>query len=432
LYGQFQYLPHTRDRLIGQLISPEQTAADQASTLRWLARYQPWLPPYDLTGAAKMTGVEVPGLKMSAPNLSRIDFRKVGFPDANLPAASFSGSGFSFDGTSSDKNDFKGADLRRAQFRSARIAFTSFEGAILYRVVFDRAIMCDVDFSGASLRSASFWAVTLNDRTRASLKTTAWWLAVGWPWPEIVQLVQPHQNFALEAKLSKEEEARNVLLRQSPGFKEDYDVATAPLASAAPGSLERAVALNNVAWTLAIWGVDVTGPKTVGDPCAAEGIPGNGIQAAEQAVCIARKWKGEGEKKGAYAGLRSNLRDTLAYILMQRGEVSDALQVFDDIASDNPNYFGNSESTDFRYALALYKAAKNRPDEAEAQAAALAKFKSAVTDRQYHPSHEIHTLRDYIFSVPDFLPVLRESAASLWPGVRNQVDCPASNAAGVK
>jgi hypothetical protein len=422
-YWQFQYLPQTRDRLISELVydvsaATEKTAASQARTLRWLSRYQPWLPPYDLTGAAKIVDVTLPRLNMSAPNFSRVNFSNVGFPDANLPAASFSGSEFSFDGTDGDRTDFKGADLRRAQFRNAKIRFTSLEGTVLYRVVFDRAIMCDVDFSGASLRSASFWAVTLNDKTRASLKTTAWWLAVGWPWPEIIQLVRPHENFTLGR--SKDDEAQDDVLRQSPGFKEDYRVATEPLMHTPAGSLARAVALNNMAWTLAIWGIDLVGPKS-SNPCAAEGVPANGLQAAEQAVCIARKWNGEGEQKGLYTGLLSNLRDTLAYIQMQRGEVAEALQTFQDISADDSTFLESSESSEFRYALALYKDGKDT-------AAALSKFKTAVTDRHYHPSHEIHTLRDYIFSVPDFPPVLRDSAASLWPTLLHQVDCPAPKA----
>jgi hypothetical protein len=188
-----------------------------------------------------------------------------------------------------------------------------------------------------------------------------------------------------------------------------------------------------MAWTLAIWGVDIAGPKSQ-DPCAATGVPANGLQAAEQAVCILTKLNSEGDKKGSYKDLLSNLRDTLAYIQMQRGEMDAALQTFQQMGKDDPAALENSESTQFRYAIAQYTVAGNDQD----KAAAIQRFTAAVKDNLYQPSHEVQTLRDYIFPVQEFVDVLKASANRLWPVVHNQPEgqnqtgCPAAKSAGAK
>ena len=54
------------------------------------------------------------------------------------------------------------------------------------------------DFSGANLRSASFWATKIDSKTRQSLRTTApWWLALGWDWDKI-KLLAPSVDEAIE------------------------------------------------------------------------------------------------------------------------------------------------------------------------------------------------------------------------------------------
>lgn len=433
-YWQFYYLPAARDQAIRELkVKETATPARQAATLRWLSNRQNWMPPYDFSGAVNIKHVRLPGVKMWAANFSRVNFDDVEFPGANLNAVSFSGSEFSFDGNGG-RSDFRDAVLWRALFRNARIASTSFAGADLYRAIFDRAILCDVDFAGASLRSASFWAVTMDEKTEEHLKNVAWWQAVGWPWKEILKLAVPHQKNADAAVVNQEDEARNARLKQSRGFQEDMREPKENLMRAAPGSLDRVLALNDMAWTLAIWGVDIAGPKSPSDPCAATGIPANGLQAAEQAVCIATKLNGDGDKKGSYKDLLSNLRDTLAYIQMQRGEMDPALQTFQQMGKDDPAALEGSESTQFRYAIAQYTVAGNDQD----KAAAIQRFTTAVKDNLYQPSHEVQTLRDYIFPVKEFVDVLHASADRLWPevhnqsGVHNQTGCPAVKAAGAK
>ena len=159
--------------------------------------------------------------------------------------------------------------------------------------------MCDVDFSGANLRNASFWAVKLDDKTKDNLKNTAWWLAVGWPWSEIEKLAPPHQNTADRSKEIKDEKARIDRLKASSGFQDDIGRSKGKFERSSAGTLERALALNDLAWTDAVWGLDITGPKekSSADPCAADNIPATAHDAAEQAVCIVGKLNSEGDKK---------------------------------------------------------------------------------------------------------------------------------------
>ena len=220
--------------------------------------------------------------------------------------------------------------------------------------------------------------------------------------------------------MREEDKALNDRLKRSRGFEEDIGIPTESLKQATPGSLDRVLALNDMTWTLAIWGVDVTGPKSPSDPCAATGVPVNGLQAAEQAVCIAKKLN----EKGAYNDLLANLRDTLAF-QMQRGEMSEALQTFEEMARDDPGFLENSKSSQFRYAIAQHAGGRDKT-------AAIQKFTTAVNDKLYQPSHELQALRDYIFPVKELVDVLRASANKLWPEVYNQTECPAAKSAGAK
>jgi Pentapeptide repeats (8 copies) len=395
---------------------------DVISTLRKLDLVQPLSPPYDLSGLPKLTNINLPRLRLYAPNFAGVEFSKIGLRGANLPVATFSAANFSFDDSGGD-NDFSGAELRQAQFRTARIAFTSFAGADLYRAIFDRSILCDVDFSGANLRNASFWAVTLNDKTKDNLKNTAWWLAVGWPWSEIEKLAPPHQNTADRSKEINDEKVRIDRLKASPGFLDDIGSSKETLAHSSAGTLDRALALNDMAWTDAVWGIDITVPKekSSADPCAGDGVPATAHIAAEQAVCIVDKLNSEGDKKGTQTELLSSLRDTWAYVQMQSDEMTGAVKTFEEIVRDDPNFLDSGE-TSFRYAIALYAAGGDKT-------AAIQKFTAAINDKRYQPTHELQTLRDYIFTVSEFVDVLRTSANKLWPPVPNQTACPVRKSA---
>jgi hypothetical protein len=417
-----EYLLQKYDHFLAKIQTSGTVNNDEVvSALRTLDFIQPLRAPYDLSGLPKLANINLPRLKLYAPNFAGVEFSHIGLPGANLPVATFSGSDFSFDG--GGDNDFSGAELRQAQFRNARIAFTSFVGADLYRAVFDRSRLCEVDFSEANLRNASFWAVKLDEKTKENLRNSAWWLAVGWPWSEIEMLAPPHQDTSDQSKEMRAEKVRVDRLKATTGFQDDIRRPKEILARSPAGTLERALALNDLAWTDAVWGLDITGPKEKSstDPCAAADIPATAHDAAEQAVCIAGKLNSEGDKKGSQTELLSSLRDTWAYVQMQSNEMPGAVNTFEEIARDDPNALKSGE-TPFRYAIALYAAGRDK-------AAAIQKFKSAIEDKRYQPTHELQTLRDYIFTVREFVDVLKTSANTLWPPVPNDTPCPVRKSA---
>src|SRR5262249_48719485 len=175
------------DALRNSYESEIKSETSQAHGLHRWDQLQAYLPPLDASGKRNVTNIFLPGIRLNSPNFSDVSFTNVSFARGRLPGALFPDARFLVAG-SVRPNDFSEADLRSAQFRGARIEATSFFGANLYRAVFDRATLCDVDFSEASLRLASFWSVSLDDKTRETLGNTAWWQAVGWRWSTIQEL----------------------------------------------------------------------------------------------------------------------------------------------------------------------------------------------------------------------------------------------------
>jgi hypothetical protein len=271
--------------------------------------------------------------------------------------------------------------------------------------------------------------VTLNDATKDTLKKTAWWQAQGWPWSEIEKLAPPHQS---AANASEDERLRSSL-KNSTGFRDDIKRPKEAFQRSSAGTLERALALNDFAWTEAVWGVDIakvnngnTRPTETAppDPCLASELPDDAQQAAQQAVCIVDKLNRDGDNKGKYTSLLSNLRDTLAYVLLQNNEIPQALEIYGDIGHDDAKSLEDAEIS-FKYAIAQYAGGQDKPT-------AIATFKAAVETGRYQPTHELQTLKDLIFPVKEFVDVLRASSNKMWPTVPNQTACPAHKPAASK
>lgn len=399
-------------RLIGGKTGP-------AFDLRLLAWSQPVAQPYDLSGT-DFAHFDLSGLRLHAPNFAGAKFRNVNLPKANLPAASFSESTFRFDGPEG-RNDFSESDLVRNQFRNADVAFTSFQGSDLYRAVFDRAILCDIDFNGANLRSASFWATQVDSKTRDSLKNhAAWWLAVGWRWSEIERLVPSGEDDATETENAKKE--RLVSMRNSLGFQKDFRAPREAFELTSPDTLERARALNDIAWTYAVWGLCISEPDSQWHSASCvEGLPKDfprsALEAAKGAVDFVTKLNDPPGEKGPLAVFLANQQDTLAYILMQSGKISDAVKVFEDISKTSRSTIESGE-TSFRHAIAQYAVAPNGPQRAERRDDAVKLFEKALFEKRYQPTHELKTLNQYIFGSsgsPGFKRALQKSVETLWP-----------------
>ena len=303
----------------------------QTNNLAWLATFQPWMPPYDLSGTPKLANIWIPGLRLYAPNFSGVTFSRVWFERAQLPSASFSqstiymeadaassgGRGFRWydimswwlrwhrgapppDWATIRWNEFTGAELKLAQFREATIITTSFARADLYRAVFDRALLCDVNFTDADLSNASFWGATIDDRTYGWLRKTAWWTAVGWNSDDFKKLLRPQSENQPDPQSpsvyppsnAAEGRALRQALRTSERFHTDYEI---PINETAPGTFDRAEALNDMAWTLATWGIEGE-ELTLATPAPAipVALPKDALDAASQAICIIDDLKKQG------------------------------------------------------------------------------------------------------------------------------------------
>jgi tetratricopeptide (TPR) repeat protein len=348
-----------------------------------------------------------------------VEFSRVLLPKAELPSASFSkslihmeaeaknasGRGFNWydliswflyrfrdpppDFTKIRWNEFSGAELKLAQFREAQIITTSFAGADLYRAVFDRALLCDVNFSNADLSNASFWGATIDDRTYGWLRKTAWWIATGWNSDALKKLLRPQSEGQADPRSPSaylptdpaDARALRQALRTSERFHTDVEV---PILDARRGAFDRALALNDMAWTLATWGVDgeelMVGPS----PCESGGLPKDALDAASQAICIVDNLKNKGGQDKDYDTWLSNFRDTQAYILMQAGRMPDARALYEKDLKGTEADGGSL----FRYAIALYATGE--------ETAAHAKFETAIRENHFLPSSELQNLKQYI------------------------------------
>jgi Pentapeptide repeats (8 copies) len=377
---QFVFLPKESESWIRQI--KESTSSDvQRRNLWWLVHLQPWLQPYDFSGTPKISDITLPNFKMSAPNFSRVGFINVKFPNAKMPSASFSGSSFLVD--KADKNDLSGADLTSSQYMGANIYSTSFADADLYRATFDRALLCDVDFSHADLRSASFWAASPDDKTYATLRKTVWWVAGGWNSSHLEKLLDSQgsepRNPSGETAAAGDIQAARQALKRSPRFCKDIGE---PLAEASPGTFDRAMALNDMGWTLATWGIDRNSPPAE-DTCHVQGMPKDALAAADQAIGIIQDLKDKGGVDKDYPYWLANFRDTKAYILMQMDQMKEARAIYEidlEKTAADPSML-------FRYAIALFATGQ----EADADKT----FKDAL-DKQYLPRDELQNLKQYI------------------------------------
>ncbi|MGH6642335.1 MAG: pentapeptide repeat-containing protein, partial [Bradyrhizobium sp.] len=447
LYWQFYTLPQTSRSWIRQI--KETTLSEtQMNKLWWLDAAQPWTSPYDLSGTPKLANISFPDLRLYAPNFSGVKFSRVSLQKARLPSASFSqsqiyieaesearkadGSGFKwndirswFRGTPPDWtkvkwNEFSGAGLRLTEFREAEIITTSFAGADLYRAVFDRALLCDVNFSNADLRKASFWGATIDDRTYGWLRKTAWWVAVGWNSHDFKKLLRPQNEDQLDPRSPSVYPATNPAdaralrqaLRESERFHADIEI---PITETRPGTFDRAVALNDMAWTLTTWGIDKEDVTPTPAPCDSNSHPKDALDAARQAICIIEDLKKNGsrDKDYNYDYWLANFRDTQAYILMQADKMSEARALYEkDIARTEAD-----PGMLFRYAIALY--GSKDPN------AAQSKFETAISEKQYLPSTELQNLKQYI--PRKILNMAYEAIDAAYPTPKPNQVCPATN-----
>ena len=273
--------------------------------------------------------------------------------------------------------------------------------AKLYRAVFDDAVLCGVNFTGANLDFATFWNSFIDQSTFESLGNTAWWLAKGLGADQLRILSNQ----------------KPVELSQSPAFIAEREKAEERVVNTPPGNnLARVDALNNLAWKLAISRVDVASKSSTQSPTADscgpdDRIPSTAQDAATQSLCIVDHLIGS-EKENEYLifAYRPAIEDTLGYILLQAGKIDSALKYLKEASEKTPE----TDQGEILFRLSVAESAKGDP-----QAAADMKksFKMG-----YMPTHELGTLARFLWTNPfndEFYSALRE----LYPELKRAGGC---------
>lgn len=332
----------------------------QRNNLWLLGKIQFLRPPYDLSTVIKSEKVSLPGLRLHAPNFSKAVFRDVNFEGGNFKNISLSESFL-------QSSNFEGAVLDFAVFRAAKVDSSSFSRAQLYRAVFDRACLVDVNFSSADLRLSSFWGAKVGANSKdfkQLFENSGWWHATGWNSRLIDALLASDQS-----KIS-ESAGYNNAMKEAREYFSMY---------------ERANSLNNLAWIRATWGMvqgksaplESGAPSAVGRSCAtiedSAAVPESALDTADQALCIASAAKRDNDI--------ANFSDTKAYILMQTpGRMQEAANMYAAMKS--------ADGSLFRWAVAQYAVGDHN--------GALKNLERSTTVQRYLPTHELHTLREYI------------------------------------
>jgi tetratricopeptide (TPR) repeat protein len=350
IFEQYQkryVIPAREEAWNAILKSPTASASEKAEAIRGLARNDLSLNLNKLTlDDVAVNGIETQGAKFIEAHLNNVRFER-----SNLSNAAFSQSaivGGKFDNTS----------LELSRFDGAMIADTTFSNAKLYRSIFDRALFCqDVQFSMSDVRSASFRSVTFDGGHVPQFNWTAWWLAVGWSMRQV-------QSLAAQSS--------GVNYKDTPAFKGEMQYYEKWLGTAPEPTLARAMALNGKAWALATYGIDLADAERL----------------SQDALTIVRRPAEKPDESGSVAREEANEMDTLAYIQMQTGKMSDALENLKAAVQKVQGHEATSNAVTFRYALAQFAAGQR--DEA------IRYLALAVDSGKYVPSHEMYLLRQHI------------------------------------
>jgi uncharacterized protein YjbI with pentapeptide repeats len=259
-------------------------------------------------------------------------------------------------------SNFDSANLQNARFDGATISETSFSGANLALSRFYGASLRDVNFSQADLSGASFQNVSYDSCDLPKFEKTAWWLAIGWSLNQVADFMRNYGG-ANPRKGRKEGEYL--------AFDREFNRFESRLEANPKNNLDRAVALDGKAWTLAIHGISLDEAE----------------KAARTALEVIRNVENipiaDKRRKVSY------IRDTLAYILMQERQPEEAR----DLKKGDENV--QDPGGMFRYALALHMIGD------EDQAAEILNRSMGI--RGYLPSHELFLLNEYFSGSGPFM-----------------------------
>ena len=363
-----QYVPRMFDRYLNIVSSDASPPEKRVEALRQLTEYQKILPKEIDLSSIQLKGDKPDGLDLSALTassliLTQATLQNVNFQNARLPSSSFIRSTI-------NRSNFENAFLRFARFDNSFIGSSKLSNTDLFRAVFNGAQLCRVNFSEAIVRYASFSDVTFDDEQAPNFQNSAWWLAFGW---------NKHQRELLTNQTG------NTDPKTTKSFKDDLK-SVDEMPSQSP--LQRAQILNEKAWTLATFGVDLNDAEVfVREALNVYGGNGNSV-INERDV--------------------ANTQDTLAYIFMQEGKWAEAERLLSGALRVNQD----DAAILFRYAVTLWMQGNEQQ--------ALSPLTTSIA-RKYFPSHELFVLRNRI---PANLESAIEAASSRPQGTAAKPPCP--------
>ena len=258
-----------------------------------------------------------------------------------------------------------------------------------------------MNFEEAFLDRATFWGATLDPKTTETLSHTAWWLATGWTSAQVRKIIDHQQSHPFD-------------IGTSDGFRKIRVGAESAVAQAniTNDAFVRALALNDLAWTLAINGVDLSEnlgkDVTKGNCETINGIPKSAEKSAMQALCLISRLDTHSNKSQDYESIKSIFQDTLGYVLLQTDQVEAALEHLKVAAR------GGSADALFRFAVA---------ENANGNTEAALEDMEASIKKGYVPTHEWALLWKYV-SLGDFKNHLERALEQAHPLAATTSVCP--------
>ena len=371
-----------RNNAIVGIKDPVTNRDDRKDLFRRLSRLQNITSIEINLSPARVDRLDLTNIRLYAPNFDGSSFTGTRLDGAILPNATLHGG--SFEGT-----NFPKAKLRFAQFQDATFQGpTSFLGADLYGVAFDRAELCEVDFSEAGLGNATFWGASFpqrKDKFLDNFRDSPWWLASGW--------TKEHLQWLQESPFKPE-----VIAKSGPfiGQVKQYE----DLLGTLSGAFALAVGNNNLAWELATWGVCVQ------QRC--QEIPDAEEKADAAVKLISERWdkaEASDSNKKILSQRLASILDTRGYIRLQKGKLQDADKDLEQAVKLGES--APSEEALFHYSVALK--ALDKAQEATG-------YLKRSFDGGYRPSHELRNLWRYIDTGKED-DAGREYKKQMWEGI---------------
>ncbi|HEV2549993.1 MAG TPA: pentapeptide repeat-containing protein [Stellaceae bacterium] len=337
-----------------QSVKSSHNSSYRALSIQFLA----WLPQQlVLNNANDLSNLDLRGLSVAVPAPI---FSNSMLTNVNLSSSTLAGA--LFDQTVIKQSHFDSATLPSVHFEGADIEGTTFVRANLTDSSFDGArFRGDVDFSSSDLSRASFRGVGFVDDNLPNFTGVAWWRAIGL---DIEQIPNIARRYPVDA------------YAKSAVFKGKRQKAEDEVTNSPARNFSRGRALNDLAWMLAVTGVDLD----VAQSYATEALEITRDPAIEISRDLPREL------------VVAVCEDTLAYILLERGDLKNGaeLELKAMAAGSKTNARGLLGSVQFRYAVALY-ALGQKPD-------AFQNLKVSIVTLAYSPSHELLTMNRYFDS----------------------------------